>query len=398
MVIADSKGCLVVCTAWTVLLLVVLSSFSCKSDPKAGTAPGDQAPIEDTSTVDKTGIEGGEAGQNNGSGAFSQHFRRLKTIQLSDQVLIGKIRFIDVDDDGAILATDLIGMQVHLFNQEGELLKSLTAEPCHPGFTMRPIQAVYAPDASILMTNGGPWGYLFKRNGECSYAVDENFTPPDKLCSTDDELYGFYTVRPEEVYIRVMDASGKGLSSFQIASPKFPNITYRMPVGGLLCSESGRIYYSDGFDPTITVYDREGGVLQVIDEAPSYFKSIDADIRHYSQPERGMPAISKALENSTILYSMFLLDEERILVQYHNQSEGDRYRIGILGTNGEWILDPEVEIETPIYLAKDGFVYTMSQAGPDQQGHIPNPSIEVYQYWTQGIGIRVATKGCHPVN
>ncbi len=96
-------------------------------------------------------IDLGSARAQFGNTFLSENFQGVRVITLSDpdglqseDLLISEIRSLDVDSSGRLLVVDLPGSQAFLFGSDGNLLSVLDPSLCHPGFELRPANALEA--------------------------------------------------------------------------------------------------------------------------------------------------------------------------------------------------------------------------------------------------------------
>ena len=178
--------------------------------------------------------------------AFERYFQFETTIPLSDEVLLSGIGSMDIGPNGNLLVTDMHSREVVLFAENGQMLKQLSTEPCHPGINWAPMMARFTPNGNILVILYGGPGFYFSGSGVCIERMDETFWPPRLLDFTSKgNLLGFY-IYPPESYIATMNPSGQELTRFG-GSKKKIGITTRIRAGGLLTDNQDFVYVRASF-------------------------------------------------------------------------------------------------------------------------------------------------------
>ena len=314
-----------------------------------------------------------------GFDAFSKHFVKIKTVSLSEDVIVGQVSHLDVDSAGNLLVTDFIGKGVHIFDEKGRLKKTLNANECHPGFRWFPIKAVYAPDQKIFLINSAPWGFLFKSNGECLGSVDRSFLAPNHITFDENgNIYGYYAAEDGN-YLKKMNSFGRELGRFGKFPDQFKRIIGRYDGGGgLVFDKKKYLYQVDLTSPKLLKYDLEGRLIQAIERSPSFYKPITDDLPDVGPNTREITgSFSRITQGKSLTISLFLLDDDKLLVQYLH----DRvYAIEIIEPTKNTQVRNAIKSPDHIVLAKSRLAYIVKQPSQDTSGNLPNPVIEVFRY------------------
>lgn len=308
---------------------------------------------------------------------FVKHFKKVKTIQLSSEELIGDISYLDVDEQGNFLITDIIGKNVLIFSQDGKFKSKLSAEPCHPGFTFNPLKAKFSPKGTILLTNSIPWGFRFKNNGECLGKVDKTFTAPVEFSlDNSGNIYGYYQDYDGNYFCK-MDSLGKEIARFGNFPNNFKNLLYRLEGGGIVSDQHGYIYNANPIEPKIYKYNQKLKLIATFKSEPSYYKSVQNDLssnkidRHELMIEFG-----KIMKGKTLTHSLYLLDNDKILVQHITSG---KCGLDVFDLNGK-LLTAEIIAPEIIKCAKYGKIFIVRESESDDWNDVANPLIEVYQF------------------
>ena len=311
------------------------------------------------------------------SPAELKYFTPIRTITLDvpDTLLIAAIEHLDVDASGRLLVTDPRGDQVLLFDSTGALIASLDPRNCRPGFTFRPVEAMFGGDAYIFLLNAGPWGYLFTSEGACIDDVDPEFRPSSFMDI--DPTGTLFEVKDRPFWeVRRMDSTGKILDAFPVPEPKFPNASSRWADGGLV-ADGSHVYYAWAPEPAVMKFTVDGRFVRKIRKRSRYFHSPRRDFPAEVSPEL-WAAIRKWTGTITTTRSLLELDDNFIMIQYLDYQNGSGYQV--FGKDGELIAE-ELGIGGRFFIhAGYGLAYGLNQPQPDENGELPNPYFTVYQF------------------
>lgn len=310
---------------------------------------------------------------------FTKYFKKIKEIQLDDKILLAVISNLDINEEGNLLVTDNVGKKVYLFDANGKVKKILSADTCHPGFNLNPIYAKFTKENEILLVNSGPWGFRFKKNGDCLGDVDQSFVAPLHVCfKNNGNMIGYYNYNENGgAYLEEMDPLGKPIKKFGEFPQDLSNIVSRLEGGGIVCDNNNNIYQLDVTSPTVKKYDSKGKYVGKISRKPSYFRGINEDIKEYSgNPMELMKSVKNLFKKNTISYSLNMLDKDKILVQLLNNK---KYGIEIFDLNGNFLFEDELIYDKPIAATSNGYLYIVSQPTVSKNGILPNPIIEIYK-------------------
>lgn len=306
---------------------------------------------------------------------FYEKASKVKSIKITNKILIGDINFLDIDKNGNILITDRIGNAVHILDREGKLLRTLTPDSCNPGFNWRPFKAYYDRHGDILVLNSIPWGYRFWGNGNCKGEMDITFIAPLHIYSlSDNSIVGYYNL-DDGLHLKMMNDKGKEKFRFGEFPSEYERLIYRFEGGGLVTDKDDNIYQLNFSSPEIFKYDKRGKLTQKFGKIPSYFRKIERDLSS-SDPKSAFSEIPKLLKDKTIALSLFEYDTDKIMVQLYN---GNFYGIQIYNLKGDYLLKDEIILDRQILSAKYGLIYFVYQPEPDANGNLPNPVLEVYK-------------------
>ena len=321
-----------------------------------------------------------------GTQAFENYFQFAQTISLSEEVPLGGINDMDVGPDGSLLITDARAREVVLFAGNGDILKRLSAEPCHPGLNWAPLMARFTPTGKILVLFDGQPGFYFSRNGTCIERLDATFWPPRMVgFASDGTILGLYAY-PQESYIATMNSSGQELTRFG-TSEKFTGITSRVRAGGIVTDKRDIVYVLHPFIPHVYKYDLNGQLVGLLGPKPSYYREIQDDVRISDSTPLVMKAIREKRNAATISGKIFMLSENVLLVLYLNQYKlvtkpDEHIGLMIMDTTGTPLIDEEIQTGSAgrLLFAKHGLAYRRGRAEVEADGSISNPRLDVYRF------------------
>lgn len=306
---------------------------------------------------------------------FYEKASKVKSIKITNEILIGDISFLDINKNGNILISDRIGNAVHLLDNKGKLLKTLTPDSCNPGFNWRPYQAYFDKQGNILVLNSIPWGYRFWGNGNCRGEMDITFIQPLHISFlNDNSIVGYYTFEDGH-HLKMMNDKGKEKFRFGEFPKEYRRLLYRFEGGGLVTDKDDNIYQLNLPSPEIFKYNKRGQIIQKFVKIPTYFRKIERDLSN-SDPKAVFSEIPKLLKDKTIALSLFEYDTDKIMVQLYN---GNFFGIQIYDLKGKYLLKDEIILDRHISAAKYGLIYLVHQPEPEDNGNLPNPVIEVYK-------------------
>ena len=324
------------------------------------------------------------AGVGTGNPVVDDPFRVVKEIKLSDEIPIGTIGSIDVNDERQLLIADPIGRNVMLFDWNGALLKVLSAEACDPGLRWQPGEAYFRPDGSIIvLISSPPWGVIFSGEGECIQKTDESFLSPKSFCVTSDYMFALHTMNPDrpdrlDLYIQKYDYNGKSIGPFADLPDDFAHVNHRSVFRGLVCDEDGTVYVSLASGPELFIYNSAGELVNTIREVPSYYRAIREDVAFTSDLQYLMRKFKEINNTKTLMFSIFKLNVNRILMQFRNNSH--EYGVQVIDVRRKRAVNEEEIIAHRLfYYAGENYIYAFRQADINESGELPNPSILVYE-------------------
>jgi len=311
---------------------------------------------------------------------FEDYFRKVKEVKLYTS-LVSTINFLDVTGKGRFLVTDRRRGEVVLYDSSGHILRNLSEEIDHayPGFNWSPTRGFFMKDHSIFVANNYPWGVRFDADGRFYTVMDEPYRATYNITfDSEKNIYAFVS-NHTGTYLKKIDSTGTELFRFGTFPEEFENLINKVVVGNnLILDSDGNLFHKYLATPTIYKYDKEGVLLDRFAKYPGYFKETDRDITKYGGNQRRlMREISHFLGNYTSNYSIHLLAEDLILVQYLINRQ--MFGLQFITTEGDYIEIPEIVIKERVWAAKNGFIYFIKETGEDGKPLI-SPEVHRYQF------------------
>lgn len=305
---------------------------------------------------------------------FYDKFELYDTIALSNDVIVGNISHLDIDNKGRMLITDRLSVKTHLYNKNGKYLKTLSPEDCNPGFDWRPYQAAFNKSGNILALNSGFSGYRFDSLGNCIGGMALSFLQPLHISFLNDgSLIGYYNL-DDGNHLKAMSYKGEEKFRFGEFPAEYKNLIFRFEGGGLAADKNDYIYQLNVSSPVIRKYNKRGSLITDFVEYPDYFKKVEKDFP--ADPASVLANVGKILKDKTLSLQLFLFDENKLLSVLSNNK---KYGIQIYNTNGKYLLKEDIFIDKMILNCKNGLVYLSYQPEPDNSGNLPNPIIKIYK-------------------
>lgn len=300
----------------------------------------------------------------------------VRRVQLSEEYPVGSIRFIDMGTEGQLLLSDAASSKALLFNHDGQFIRSLEADMCHPGLEWNVLAARFVFDDRILAVNLTGRSIFFDANGECIAAAHEEFYPMLDFCtfSGGQFIYGISKHGPGPV-VRKMTDSGEPVQDSEAIPTEFPMIDSLVDHESIICDDdSGHIRVVLGSTSTVYSYDQnldfKGAVLHPF--PGQKMPTRDADSRSSGSLLEGVRHLFG--QEGTLTSFARNLGEGRILMQHRRYPE---YVVQIV--RGETVIYESVSETGVDSASKHGYVIEILYGEPDQEGFVPNPQVNLYQ-------------------
>ena len=311
-------------------------------------------------------------------------FTLEREIVLTDSIYIANHTYLDIDADDKFLLTDIIGGQAILFDKNGHHKRTLSTEPCDPGFPWQPSQARFKPDGNII-ANSSIWGYEFSNNGECIGKLNDEFEFPHSMgFDNKGYIYGFYVYGQQNkgYHIRKMNKRGESIDKFGFDDTYFWYTGRHLSVPDIVVDKNGHVYHAKIFSPHIDKYDEQGDFITQIARKPDYYKELKINDSEFAVDRDIKSASQKAIGKFSITRQLFLLNDETIMIQYHNEYQKNpdkKFGLAFVDLEGNHLFDTLTHIK--LISAKDGFAYSFFDSTNTGKGFaVGPPSLKVYRY------------------
>ena len=190
-------------------------------------------------------------------------FTLEREVVLADSIFLAHLTYLDVDADGDFLLTDMLGEQVILYDRNGHHKKTLSTEPCDPGFPWSPFQARFKPDGNIIV-RVIQWGYEFSNEGDCMGELSDEFGFPQSMgFGNNGNIYGFYVHGQQDTgyHIKEMNRHGEEIRNFGFDDTYFWYTMRHLSAPDIVVDRNGVVYHTKIFYPQIDTYDEEGNFI-----------------------------------------------------------------------------------------------------------------------------------------
>ncbi|MFD2533052.1 NHL repeat-containing protein [Gracilimonas halophila] len=293
---------------------------------------------------------------------FTDTFKKNKEIDL-EPFSVYEIRYLDINSNNDLLITNRRRTEVFLFDSLGKVKTRLSEELSKefPGANWKPYQAYFTANDEIFVANGAPWGIWFNRDGSFKKMMPKEYWgTPDLAFDKQDHIYSM-NKNQRGLFIEKYDSSGSFVHKISELDSTNRNIMRRAIIGNNILVADGNLFFKNLSKPNLYEYNLSGKLLNTFSEKPGYYKEPEQDISSLEQS--GQRILSQNIfdfaRKYTANYSLHHLDEELILIQYVNM--GENYGHQILTTDGEYILDYDLQTNNKIMAAKNGYVYTITE-------------------------------------
>ena len=315
-------------------------------------------------------------------------FTLEREIVLTDSIDIKNHTYLDVDEDRDFLLTDILGEQVILYDRDGNYKKMLSTEPCDPDFPWHPYQSRFKPDGNIIV-NSSQWGYEFSNEGDCIGELSDEFGFPQSMGFGDSgNMYGFYVHGQQDrgYHIREMNLHGEEIRSFGFDDKYFWYTMRNFSPPDIVVDRNGMVYHTKLFSPRIDKYDQEGNFIIRMGKKPDYYRTVRLNDSEFSEDNDSRWASIELLGRFSTTRGLFLLNDETIMVEYHNDynrknKKNDEIKgLVFMDLEGNSLFNEDILTHINFIYAKDGFAYSFYDSTNSGKGPGVPLSIKIYRY------------------
>ena len=317
---------------------------------------------------------------------ISDIFALEREVVLDDSVYTSGYTYLDIDTGGDFLLTDLFGRQVFLFDRNGHHQKTLSTEPCDPGFPWHPYQARFKPNGNIIV-NSSQWGYEFSNDGNCIGELSDEFGFP-KSMGFDDEghMYGFYVhgQQDEGYHIRKMNGRGSPIDRFGFDDVYFSYTMRNTPVPDIIIDEDDYIYHGKIFKSKVDKYDKKGDLIAEIGKIPEYYREVQLNDSEFASGNDSRMASIEYLNKFSLTRSLWLLNNNTLMVNIQNtynrkDNKNEEEGYVLMDMEGNVVVDILTHIS--FIHARNGLAYSFFDSTNSGKGLAGGPpSLKVYRY------------------
>ena len=129
--------------------------------------------------------------------------------------------------------------------------------------------------------------------------------------------------------------------------------------------------------PEIYKYTTEGKRVDVFTAVPDYYRPLDEDFPPRGTFNPGSPGMGQLMSSFTMPVNLWALGSRILLLSWSDPKS--KSGVQIYDTDGHLLAESH-GFETWVKHAEEGRVYVVNQPDARDDGTVPNPSIDVYQY------------------
>ncbi len=315
-------------------------------------------------------------------------FTLEREVVLADSIFLAHLTYLDVDADGDFLLTDMLGEQVILYDRNGHHKKTLSTEPCDPGFPWSPFQARFKPDGNIIV-RVIQWGYEFSNEGDCIGELSDEFGFPQSMgFGNSGNIYGFYVHGQQDTgyHIKEMNRHGEEIRNFGFDDTYFWYTMRHLSAPDIVVDRNDVVYHTKIFYPQIDTYDEEGNFIAQIGKKPDYYRELQVNDSDFAMGNDSQSASIESSGKFSTTRGLFLLNDETIMIEYFNDykrknKERDKEKgLVFMDLEGNDLFNENILTHINFIYAKDGFAYSFYDSTNSGKGFDGTHSIKVYRY------------------
>lgn len=315
-------------------------------------------------------------------------FTLEREVTLTDSIFIAHYTYLDIDADGDYLLTDIIGKQVILFDRNGYHKKTLSTEPCDPGFPWHPSLARFKPNGNIIV-NSSQWGYELSNDGDCIGELSDEFGYAVAIgFGNNEEIYGFYVHGEQDrgYHIKEMNNRGKAIRRFGFDDTYFWYISRYSPAPDIVVDKDGFIYHAKIFNSKIDKYDKKGNLITQIGKQPKYYREVQVNDSEFAEGNNSRSAAIKYNNKFSLTRSLWLLNDETIIIEYTNEYNRKKKVHELTGLTfmdleGNDLVGTDILTHINFITAKNGLAYSFFDSTNIGKGLAGGPpSLKIYRY------------------
>lgn len=301
-------------------------------------------------------------------------FAWIETIKLDNDLVVGNIASIDIDND-LLITTDQLGQQVLVFSSSGKYISQLSTEKCNPGHVFAPL-ASKIENSVIWVASSGTSYMQFDSGGSCIERYNNEVLPTKRWdISPQGELVLLNSFNAEITIIPTPE--NRNATSFTVRFPEYPQIERRWEGGGVQI-HNGHIYLVGVIPDSLVVLNRKDNIISKHALQNRYFGPLPSRDLPDSMTPEFFGRVREMMESSTLVNSFYILNDSTLIFSLR---EGKSAKFVITNHEGEHRFSGV--FPNPSYKlvnASGGFIYLSVQPDIDESsGVIPNPVIFKYK-------------------
>jgi len=324
------------------------------------------------------------------SAAFDSLFEPVGLFHIPEQVLVGRLDAVDVNDTGDLLLVDRIARAAILVTADGAEARALDPTDCHPGYQFFVMSAVFDPMGRILVVSDTrPAGLYFNQAGDCLNPINFGGPTPWAVVGRDTTQIAL-EVTSLRTMIYELNSRNHKRTLFETTDFARLRARHRTENEMVSTGHDGVAMTGPG-SPYVTLIDVSSGTVRTIGEPPPGFRAFERDVRSGLSDSREIMAdIGAITEGKSITLGLYALTDSLLIVKYRNPnvtSQSDRSaQLQVLKTDGSIVSSGDLFLRAfnfKILGARHGFLF---RRGSTYRTNDPesNRPIIVYR-WRDGI-------------
>ncbi len=248
---------------------------------------------------------------------MADYFEQVGEVQLSDDVVLGGMSGPTIGPQGQILMLD--SEQAVLFDSNGNMIRHVSPELCHPGFDFQPRKAHFLAEGGFLVLTNMGQGFWFGADGQCSTKFPHQVFQSHFGLKQDSSVVT-YRVNRNDWQIKRYGSQEEDVANLFTGFP--PRMLSRYVGGGIVPGNQNDWFIAASHSPF--VYRFREGRFEKLGYIPPYYNPIQTDLTEEEQTnvQAMMKRTSLIMKESSSTGWLYNLDTDLLVLRFLRVEDG----------------------------------------------------------------------------